>query len=913
MDDECVEELGRPISSLKVSELRDELAKRALIKTGKKNELIDRLRQAITKKVSSSHESSATPADIAQSDSDAQMDSAIDYSTPNISGAAPTHQQASLVTADVVDYSISDKNHDERLEQNDSVHEEEDRKEDSIPDTPELPAQNNAKHVESSEQQASAADGNEQERKRHDEVDEDRGRTDSQNQQENGVEKTPAQSERPRSVEPVDDKVELSHDGPSDSMAAETQITEVQSSTDVLADIKGKPAQDSEPVAPVTFTLKRGNRESSGSRAEKRRKWSGKTSEPCQSSDSSLVSGGISSQKLQELIDLQQSEVNETSKSTPPKDSTAQVDDKPSESDTPVEKETEEVAETADMTSDGKVDSVKQKTNDEAKSESSREPLKSNTDQSSLDDAKTEEPTNWLVIKNLMRPYTVSQLKEELTKFGPIVEEKFWTDKVKSKCCVLYESIDAAQQTRQSMQGQHWPISNPKSLIVDFITEEQYNEHIEADARPPPTKTKKKEETNKPVNGGPTKQTKQTNNRLADRLETSEAGGSSLEQRLGVKVGSDAKQSKSNKSEKLDLINAQPKELDELFRKTRANPQLFWLPLNEEQAEARTAERLERDKRAQELSQNASRRSPPAKRRPGNDIRRSPARHRSPRRSPIRRRSPAPRRRTPPPPGRRSPPRRRAPPSPKDSPSRRRSPPRNSPPRRRSPGRGSPPRRWSPSRDSPPRRRSPPRNSPPRRRSPLRDSPPRRRSPPRNSPPRRRSPPRESPLLRRKPSPGISPPPIRRRSPQRDSPPFRRRTPVRHTPPIRRRSPSPLLRRRTPPRDSPPIRRRSPEPGRRSPEAYNRRSPRPMRRVSPGRRSPVMLRRSPDMMRRSPMRRSPGLMNRSPEPIRRSPVLRRRSPGPIGHSPIALRRSPGPIRRSPVPVRRPRGNRDYYN
>lgn len=45
-----------------------------------------------------------------------------------------------------------------------------------------------------------------------------------------------------------------------------------------------------------------------------------------------------------------------------------------------------------------------------------------------------------LFITNLVRPFTIKQLKELLQRTGNIKEEGFWTDRIKSKCYVQYES-----------------------------------------------------------------------------------------------------------------------------------------------------------------------------------------------------------------------------------------------------------------------------------------------------------------------------------------------------------------------------------------------------------------------------------------------------------------------------------------
>lgn len=45
-----------------------------------------------------------------------------------------------------------------------------------------------------------------------------------------------------------------------------------------------------------------------------------------------------------------------------------------------------------------------------------------------------------LYITNLVRPFTVNQLRELLQRTGKIVEDGFWIDSIKSKCYVQVSS-----------------------------------------------------------------------------------------------------------------------------------------------------------------------------------------------------------------------------------------------------------------------------------------------------------------------------------------------------------------------------------------------------------------------------------------------------------------------------------------
>lgn len=47
-----------------------------------------------------------------------------------------------------------------------------------------------------------------------------------------------------------------------------------------------------------------------------------------------------------------------------------------------------------------------------------------------------------LFITNLVRPFTVKQLKDLLERTGKLKEDGFWTDKIKSKCFACYETAE---------------------------------------------------------------------------------------------------------------------------------------------------------------------------------------------------------------------------------------------------------------------------------------------------------------------------------------------------------------------------------------------------------------------------------------------------------------------------------------
>ena len=86
--------------------------------------------------------------------------------------------------------------------------------------------------------------------------------------------------------------------------------------------------------------------------------------------------------------------------------------------------------------------------------------------------------SNIIFIRNLVRPFTLLQLKDVLGKTGKLNEQRFWIDKIKSKCFATYETVEEAVATRLALHGTRWPSSNPKLLLVEFATNEDLDLHL---------------------------------------------------------------------------------------------------------------------------------------------------------------------------------------------------------------------------------------------------------------------------------------------------------------------------------------------------------------------------------------------------------------------------------------------------
>ncbi|KAI6225356.1 Apoptotic chromatin condensation inducer in the nucleus [Aphelenchoides fujianensis] len=204
------------------------------------------------------------------------------------------------------------------------------------------------------------------------------------------------------------------------------------------------------------------------------------------------------------------------------------------------------------------------------------------------------DPTEFLHISGLKRPYTIENLQSMLDQFGEYShEEDFWVDKKLRSACIVKQEDPTNGSKKTS-------ISEPSAAAGRLVI------HVQNDRRSPPASVSRKRE------------------RSAERSRASQE--------------SDWDKSAATPPRK-------DYDLDNLFKKTTALPHIYYLPLTDEEAESRKAERATRNGGGDRAADS----------KPSTSRRRSP----SPRRSPPRRRPLRSRSRTPLRDRRRSPPRRR--------------------------------------------------------------------------------------------------------------------------------------------------------------------------------------------------------------------------------------------------------------
>lgn len=232
--------------------------------------------------------------------------------------------------------------------------------------------------------------------------------------------------------------------------------------------------------------------------------------------------------------------------------------------------------------------------NDESKSDKSLTEDINEEPKKKLFSVKRTNTSCVIRITNLVRPFTVGQLRDLLQRTGKIVANGFWIDTIKSQCIVEYENEDQAIETVYALNESQWPSTNPKFLRVVFTDKEELNKALNGTY---PDKLSKPKESLKVE-----KLKTQLDNHIIlrewDRGKLEDINGEKeVDKSIKRKISNDSHIPKEKKAKKdvKELLDKRKKSktktperipaksLDELFRKTKTTPTLYWCPLSIEQ------------------------------------------------------------------------------------------------------------------------------------------------------------------------------------------------------------------------------------------------------------------------------------------------------------------------------------------
>lgn len=192
--------------------------------------------------------------------------------------------------------------------------------------------------------------------------------------------------------------------------------------------------------------------------------------------------------------------------------------------------------------------------------------------------------TNSLRIDRFLRPFTLKAVQELLGKTGTVTS--FWMDHIKTHCYVTYSSVEEATETRNAVYDLQWPPNGGRHLIAEFVDPEEVKLRLEPPPPPPLVS---------PVSSGPTLPELQTMPQPSPRQK-------SLRQQMQQQPTLPPPPPLSNPPQarerailpppppppplQNEKVEAPIVTLDDLFKKTKATPRIYYLPLSEEEVSA---------------------------------------------------------------------------------------------------------------------------------------------------------------------------------------------------------------------------------------------------------------------------------------------------------------------------------------
>ncbi|RWW36801.1 hypothetical protein BHE74_00058145, partial [Ensete ventricosum] len=193
--------------------------------------------------------------------------------------------------------------------------------------------------------------------------------------------------------------------------------------------------------------------------------------------------------------------------------------------------------------------------------------------------------TTSLRIDKFLRPFTLKAVQELLAKTGTVCS--FWMDHIKTHCYVTYSSVEEANATRDAVFNLQWPPNGGNLLIAEFVDPQEVKARVEA---PPP-------QSPAPISPSPT--TAKATNFQPPQAAQPPIRQHSFRQQLPPLGKPPTLSDAPTVRERLppppplppSSMEPEPPALtlDDLFRKTKANPRIYYLPLSEEEVASKLA------------------------------------------------------------------------------------------------------------------------------------------------------------------------------------------------------------------------------------------------------------------------------------------------------------------------------------
>ncbi|CAA0831850.1 SAP domain-containing protein [Striga hermonthica] len=194
-------------------------------------------------------------------------------------------------------------------------------------------------------------------------------------------------------------------------------------------------------------------------------------------------------------------------------------------------------------------------------------------------------PTNSLRIDRFLRPFTLKQVQELLGKTGNVTG--FWMDQIKTHCYVSFSSVEEAVGTRNAVYNLQWPPNGGRLLVAEFVEPQEVKTRVDAPPPSPATTPGLPPQNNVPPQPSPRQQLPRPHQLpppppLADPLPFNQEHPIPARERLNNLPPPPPPLAEKTEPPIVTL--------DDLFRKTKATPRIYYLPLSDEEVAAKTKE-----------------------------------------------------------------------------------------------------------------------------------------------------------------------------------------------------------------------------------------------------------------------------------------------------------------------------------
>ncbi|KAK4430601.1 Apoptotic chromatin condensation inducer in the nucleus [Sesamum alatum] len=211
-------------------------------------------------------------------------------------------------------------------------------------------------------------------------------------------------------------------------------------------------------------------------------------------------------------------------------------------------------------------------------------------------------PTNSLRIDRFLRPFTLKAVQELLGKTGTVTS--FWMDHIKTHCYVSYSSVEEAVETRNAVYNLQWPPNGGRLLVAEFVDAQEVKTRVEAPPASPATPSSNAAPSFPAAQTQPSMQPQPSPRQqvLRQQLPLPSLPPPSLSNPPPIRERPHPAKEPLPREQHLparERLNLPPPPplpekvdppivtLDDLFRKTKATPRIYYLPLSDEQVAAK--------------------------------------------------------------------------------------------------------------------------------------------------------------------------------------------------------------------------------------------------------------------------------------------------------------------------------------